>query len=654
MDRSLNWYRLFASHYPRRGALRPRSRRRFVVGPAESLEVRKLLAVTEVSAFASTLTPKDQTNVPGEIAPSTLYLNFDGGSVPVDPVNRPTDTLPEVVRPFDTEAQDNQSQRDALIQEILYEVAEIYAPFDVQVVRAYGAGTYSHGGGDTTIFIGGDDSNMLITPIAGGFNYQKSAYSHTPPASGDNFAPGHQIDTDAFHIAFVDPVQGSTQVPGQISQFEFTGTAPGVVNATAIAQAIAHEAGHTFGLVHVRSDGLSDPVIPSGGGTVNDIMAYDASNVYFANQNLTITTYNNNGSSSAFNGPTQSYVLPGARTVTTFQTQNSYQTLQDVLGARPVESQGTVAETGAVDPACFTSAESGAGVGSLPATTLPADSNTGDTIGPRLGDYHAFQVNVDTSGAYNEEVYVHTTSGSLTPVLLIFGPNGESVQTPRSDGSFLLHIDQSGTYTLVVGAHDGNSTGSYTLGLNRVKDIASLPSNPTSILSQVSADESSANPVPNRLPNHVSENSIISTVDSSALDTAILHSGVPLLATPDIASADTTPTDTSSDQNSTDPKMTDHSQTTDVSSNTDSTMMDQNVAATTDSAATMASADAGAATQTPNSSATSSPSTTSVPVGTSVTVATGTKFKGLVKINPAHHVHGTVRFHFGQGSKGRV
>jgi hypothetical protein len=253
---------------------------------------------------------------------------------------------------------------------------------------------------------------------------------------------------------------------------------------------------------------------------------------------------------------------------------------------------------------------------------------------------------------------VHTTSGGLTPVLLVFGPNGESAPAPQADGSFLLHLNQSGTYSLVIGARDGNSTGSYTLGLNRFKDIGTIPLNPNSTLSQVSQDESG--PASTRIANQNAENSVISTVAKNALDSAILHSGVPLVAIPDSSTSDSNPADTSSDQSGSSSDMTDNSQSTDTSSDTSSTAMDASVAPTavSDSSATTP-ADGGspaavAATTTPTSSASSTPASNAVAQGSSVTVETGRKFKGVVKITPPHHVHTVARFHFGPGSKGRA
>src|SRR6185312_9405915 len=87
-----------------------------------------------------------------------------------------------------------------------------------------------------------------------------------------------------YDIAFMDPVSG-TNVRSTWS------TENGIVGMFDITRSIAHEAGHTFGLAHVRSDGSSDPAT-LGSGTVADVMSYDAANRYFANQTLGITDWN--------------------------------------------------------------------------------------------------------------------------------------------------------------------------------------------------------------------------------------------------------------------------------------------------------------------------------------------------------------------------
>jgi hypothetical protein len=83
--------------------------------------------------------------------------------------------------------------RERDIQNILFQVSEMFAPFDVQVLRMYGAGEYSYGFGDTTIFIGANsrDFHFALNSLA----YSKIKASWTPPSSLDTAQPGPTVDT---------------------------------------------------------------------------------------------------------------------------------------------------------------------------------------------------------------------------------------------------------------------------------------------------------------------------------------------------------------------------------------------------------------------------------------------------------------------------
>jgi hypothetical protein len=90
--------------------------------------------------------PTDMTELarlfPRHSGPSMLYINFDGWQA-------------EHISPFLTVSGD----RDKDIQDILFRTAEIYSPFDVQVVRRFGDGSRATDGGATTIFVGDDSDN---------------------------------------------------------------------------------------------------------------------------------------------------------------------------------------------------------------------------------------------------------------------------------------------------------------------------------------------------------------------------------------------------------------------------------------------------------------------------------------------------------------
>src|SRR5262249_3404675 len=121
----------------------------------------------------------------------------------------------------------------------LFRTSEAFAPFNVQVSQMKGNGNYDQGSdGNTTVFIGYDPNNMK--------DGDKYAYAHTPASSTDS--PGwakwfdHTPNSDDHDVAYVDPYYEDKNGMSQI-------WSPG-----RIVQGIAHEAGHTFGLAHVRTD----------------------------------------------------------------------------------------------------------------------------------------------------------------------------------------------------------------------------------------------------------------------------------------------------------------------------------------------------------------------------------------------------------------
>src|SRR5262245_57163706 len=205
--------------------------------------------------------------------PTHLYLNFDGKD----------DIVPYIDQSADQTAKD--------IEEILFKTSEVFAPFNVQVSQLTGKGNYDQGSdGNTTIFIGYDPSNMK--------DGVKYAHSVTPGSSAD--APGwnkgfnHTPNSDDHDVAYVDPYSDS-----------------GLQSTWTIVEGIAHEAGHTFGLAHVRTDVstsnpsgfLEDPeplpdydysttprtLLTDNEGTINDVMSYSDSGVFFANQTFPTT-----------------------------------------------------------------------------------------------------------------------------------------------------------------------------------------------------------------------------------------------------------------------------------------------------------------------------------------------------------------------------
>jgi hypothetical protein len=193
--------------------------------------------------------------------------------VPIDPVNNPKGSSYSI-RSFETEAGDKALNRQRDIQDLLFQVSEVYAPFDVQVHRIYGAGNYATGPGDTTVFVGANNKNANVSLIGSTYSYAKYSYAETPGASADYPRVGHNINSDPYDVAFVDPVVGSTNSVTNILASLSTerGADSSHANIFDIKRSIAHEAGHTFGLSHVRTDGKTDPT-PLGAGKVNDVLS---------------------------------------------------------------------------------------------------------------------------------------------------------------------------------------------------------------------------------------------------------------------------------------------------------------------------------------------------------------------------------------------
>jgi hypothetical protein len=157
-------------------------------------------------------------------------------------------------------------------------------------------------------------------------NGQKIRNAFTPLMYED--APGyfqgytHKPDSEPYHLAFVDPLYQQS-----------AGGSLLVEDDSAIADAIAHETGHSFGLMHVLTG--------DGSGTYNaqnppDIMSYDAPNRNFLNQTFNIIDLNYHPD-LGHNVHEGDHFFPqwnNNGTIETMITQDSYTYLLAVLGAR--------------------------------------------------------------------------------------------------------------------------------------------------------------------------------------------------------------------------------------------------------------------------------------------------------------------------------
>jgi hypothetical protein len=332
-----------------------------------------------------------------------LYVNFDGWSA-------------KQIHAFSS------THRARDVQDILFRTAQIFAPFDVQVRRASGDGVHDRGNhGNSTIFVGAHARH--VDGQGQKYSYGFANQDFPSDSRGPNSRP--------YDIGYVDPVgQG-------------TGGWTNTMDNVQIAQTIAHEAGHTFGLSHVL------------GGAFTDVMSYNSINRYFANRTLPITDLNNTGTSLVH----QADLMPHWRKQSITQ-QNSFSYLWFALGHRPAGSYARVADSAAVDR--------GYKDGKL-FSLKPGQSLKGATL-RRWGDYHVFRL--PPVAASNVVVRVEPMEKSqLNPVILAYDKSGQQLIKGTASRTrvctLTLPAGAAHTYQLVVGAVNGSSTGAYHLTVHQ-------------------------------------------------------------------------------------------------------------------------------------------------------------------------------------------
>jgi hypothetical protein len=412
----------------------------------------------------------------------SLAVNFDGNLLHDD---GPEHDYP--IAPYD----DGSPGQDQNIQDILFRTSEIFAPFNAQVFRALGANDYlngSDGSGPTTVFVGSSFGPNSSGPGVTPFQYEDYPVEQTDKTD-------HVRNSDPFDLAYVDPYQITDQFGNPMGNPTYATT-------------IAHEAGHTFGLAHVRTDGVSfdsDFSTPPdlSKATTPDLMSYDF-NVnlgYFSTDYLTLTGWNGSGPSWEPDGQYPVWDNSGTHIAPT--TQDSFGCLTQVLGSRDQGGTYHVADLGAIDPSQAAQY--------VHPNTDDMDANdsiiTQQGTITRWGDYDVIRwtaprtefINVTLSGqdGLNPLLMVYDNKGTLT-----WQNSGTSRPANSSDlitkdtGNNLLYIQDSlggrgplqfpgapaGTlfvqsgkvYYFVIGAENGDSTGGYQLQINQLPNWASL------------------------------------------------------------------------------------------------------------------------------------------------------------------------------------
>ena len=391
---------------------KPNPKRRKRVLKSEILESRKLFAVTPYPMTDMT----QMAAFYGQQSGKTLYVNFDGRNA-----NSVDST---VVSRFTGSSQD--------VHDILFRTSQIFAPFDVKVERAFGRGNQGRMGvGNSTIFVGDTDS--------GG-----TAKAWTPWSSAD--WPGPKTgyfktpDSNADDIAFVDPIWLNSGIAS-------------VASNQWIAQAVAHEAGHTFGLGHVLAS-------PS-----NDMMSYNSANSAFLNKTFSLTDQNNNGAGGVYSESGMRvtnlwftpFLFPVPMEVT---SQNSYTYLRARLGGRSTSGDiANVADRSTVD----------GGYRDANAASIGYHDVYHSGI-DRKGDFDVFSFRAGFSGGIqidvkNQGEFAH----SVDPVVLVYDSSGQRLLSFNDDGGsyrdsrLTLDFRAGQSYKIVVGSYGNHSTGQYQL-----------------------------------------------------------------------------------------------------------------------------------------------------------------------------------------------
>jgi hypothetical protein len=371
----------------------------------DALEAREGL---DMSAWARQL--------PKRRGPAMVYLNFDGWY--------DQDGKGHLVVPFS--ATTGNRERD--IQDILYRTAQSFAPFNIRLARLKGNGNHDRSSqGNTTVFIGANTLDIEKKGRKYPHAWARGVLCDFPPAERGSRPQGHP-----YHLAFMDNVgqrKGSEEWTNNWN------------DNTHIARSIAHEAGHTFGLAHILSNGFPE------------LMSYDAPNKsYFANRTFPTTDLNFNAEKGVKehtkSGLMKWHGVPMVR-------ENAFNYLMTRFGPRPPDDHPDVADRRSVDP------------GFEPGTEqdLVPDTPAKGAIAP-LGDYDVFHVPAGPARRIELEVQPGEDR-SLQPVFLVYDAAGIKMKAfararePGSPCRAQWQAKAGESYHMVVGAVDSATVGAY-------------------------------------------------------------------------------------------------------------------------------------------------------------------------------------------------
>lgn len=424
---------------PRRSASRPirlnlealEGRDLCSVSPLPTAPISGVLAPPELPFSNMTqLAQQMQQNgqMPLPSGTTTLYLNFDGWS------NCPYNS--------------NQNVNGAALtamdeQDILYRTTEIFAPFNVRVLPISGNGVYSTDPGSTTIFV--NSTTQL--------NFTPTAFMDYPSTANPNGGTSHILNSDPYDIAFVNPSVGA---PATGLQLNFQ-----------TAAAIAHEAGHTFGLGHVRTDGQPDykdgkfTGVTFSADLPPDVMSYDSNDDFFSNTAYDLTVANNTAK-GVIDEPS---LLPNFQGQAIVQ-QDSFTYLQTVLGARPSTSHVAVVDENQVVAGHFLNLVDPGYYNNTPSTNAPAialNSTVSGTLQP--GDYAGYLVSVPLSWQAGQTLTVTATAGIDPNFLISDQTSGGNIVVGASDKFVDFQPIAGHTYAIMVSCNpDQPGAYSFTVG----------------------------------------------------------------------------------------------------------------------------------------------------------------------------------------------